>query len=107
MLYGTDISGTFYFVNFGGTKLTLASATINSVFDDTGSGVDLSSQFYLDDTLGGGDFILRTASTADGSPADAYFYYGSNPLPRQYTFKFDVTAGGSTVTLPISGNLRM
>ncbi len=105
MAPGTDISGTFYFENFGGAKLTGATATLNYVRDDTGSGVDLSSQFYLDDTLGNGDFILRTASTANGSSADAYFYYGSNPLNRQYTFEFDVTAGGSTVTLPISGNL--
>ena len=106
MAPGTDISGTFYFENFVGTKLIPNDVEINSVIDDTGSGVDLSGQFYLDDTLSAnGDFILRTASTADGSPADAYFYYGSNPLNRQYTFKFDVTAGGSTVTLPISGNL--
>jgi len=105
MAPGTDISGTFYFVNFVGTKLIPDDVELNSVLDDTGSNVDLSGQFYLDDSLGGGDFILRTASTANGSPADAYFYYGSNPLNRQYTFEFDVTAGGSTVTLPISGNL--
>ena len=102
---GTDISGTFYFVNFVGTKLTSAIATLNSVFDDTGSGVDLSGQFYLDDTLSNGDFILRTASVADGKPADAYFYYGSNPLPRQYTFSFNVTSGGTTNTKVVTGNL--
>jgi hypothetical protein len=106
MAPGTDISdGTFYFENFVGIKLTGASAQIAYVIDDTGSGVDLSPQFYLDDTLGNGDFILRTASTANGSSADAYFYYGSNPLNRQYTFGFDVTAGGSTVTITTSGNL--
>ena len=102
---GTDISGTFYFVNFVGIKLTNASATLNSVFDDTGSNIDLSGQFYLDDTLGNGDFILKTASVDDGKPADAYFYYGSNPLPRQYTFSFNVTSGGTTNTRVVTGNL--
>ncbi len=103
---GADISGTFYFENFGGTKLTSATAVLNYVIDDTGSGTNLKDQFYLDDSLGNGDFILRTASTANGSPADAYFYYGSNPLNRQYTFGFDVTAGGSTVTIPETGDLE-
>ena len=104
MAPGTDISGTFYFENFVGTKLTGATAILNYVIDDTGSGVNIKDQFYLESS-GGGDFILKTASVANGSPANAYFYYGSNPLNRQYTFGFDVTAGGSTVTLPISGNL--
>ena len=101
---GTDISGTFYFENFVGTKLTSATATLNSVFDDTGSNVNLNGQFYLESS-GGGDFILKTASVANGSPADAYFYYGSNPLPRQYTFSFNVTSGGTTNTIVDTGNL--
>jgi len=105
MAPGTDISGTFYFENFADTKLIPDDAVLSYVYDDTGSGINLNTQFYLDDSLGNGDFILRTASVANGSQADAYFYYGSNPLSRQYTFGFDVTAGGSTVTLPISGNL--
>jgi hypothetical protein len=106
MAPGTDISdGTFYFVNFSGTKLTGASAEIDYVIDNTGSGVDLKEQFYLDDTPGNGDFILRTASTANGSPADAYFYYGSNSLSRQYTFGFNVTDGGSTSSVTETGDL--
>ena len=106
MAPGTDISGTFYFENFGGTKLTSATATINYVIDNTGSGVNLKDQFYLDDSLGNGDFILKTASVNEGSPADAYFYYGSNPLSRQYTFGFDVTAGGGTTIITESGDLE-
>ena len=102
---GTDISGTFYFENFVGTKLTSATATLNYVFDDTGSNIDIKDQFYLDTSLPGGDFILKTASVADGKPADAYFYYGSNPLPRQYTFGFQVTSGSSVRTIPATGNL--
>ena len=102
---GDDVSGTFYFQNFGGTKLTNATATLDFVIDNTGSGINLVNQFFLDDSLGGGDFILRTASVANGKPADAYFYYGSNPLPRQYTFGFQVTAGGSTVPITDTGNL--
>ncbi len=106
MAPGTDISdGTFYFVNFSGVKLTSASAEIDYVIDNTGSGVDLKEQFYLDDTPGNGDFILRTASTANGSPADAYFYYGSNALSRQYTFGFNVTDGGSTSSVTETGDL--
>ena len=106
MAPGTDISGTFYFENFGGTKLTSATATINYVIDNTGSGVNLKDQFYLDDSLGNGDFILKTASVNEGSSADAYFYYGSNPLSRQYTFGFDVTAGGGTTTITETGDLE-
>jgi hypothetical protein len=106
MAPGTDISGTFYFKNFGGTKLIPSAATINYVIDNTGSGVNLKDQFYLDDSdIANGNFILKTGSVADGKPADAYFYYGSNPLPRQYTFSFNVTAGGGTTTVPESGNL--
>ena len=105
MAPGADISGTFYFVNFGGTKLTPDSAEIDYVIDNTGSGVDLKDQFYLDDTPGNGDFILRTASTANGSPADAYFYYGSNSLSRQYTFGFNVTNSGSTSSVTETGDL--
>ena len=106
MAPGTNISGTFYFVNFSGAKLTGATAMLDYVIDDTGSGVNLREQFYLDDSLGNGDFILRTASTANGSLADAYFYYGSNTLSRQYTFGFAVTAGGSTVIKQETGDLE-
>ncbi len=98
MAPGTDISGTFYFENFGGTKLTSATATINYVIDNTGSGVNLKDQFLLE-SVGGGDFRLKTA-------ANTYFYYGSNPLSRQYTFGFDVTAGGGTTPIPESGDLE-
>ena len=102
MAPGTVISGpnstsTFYFENFGGTKLTSATATINYVIDNTGSGFNLKDQFLLE-SVGGGDFRLKTA-------ANTYFYYGSNPLPRQYTFGFDVTAGGGTTTITESGDL--
>ena len=97
MAPGTDISGTFYFENFGGTKLTSATATINYVIDNTGSGVNLKDKFLLE-SVGGGDFRLKTA-------ANAYFYYGSNPLSRQYTFGFNVTAGGGTTTITESGDL--
>jgi hypothetical protein len=106
MAPGTDISGTFYFINFGNTKLIPSDVTINYVIDNTGSGVNLKDQFYLDDAdIANGNFILRTASVANGSLADAYFYYGSNPLSRQYTFSFNVTAGGGTATVPESGDL--
>ena len=107
MAPGTDISGTFYFENFGGTKLIPSAATINYVIDNTGSGVNLKDQFYLDDSdIANGNFILKTGSVAAGSPADAYFYYGSNSLSRQYTFGFDVTAGGGTTPVPESGDLE-
>ncbi len=106
MAPGTDMSGTFYFENFARVKIIPDDVELDSVFDDTGSNVNLKDNFYLDDTLGNGDFILRTASTVYGSPADVYFYYGNIQLETQYTFNFKVTSGVSSVTLPESGNLN-
>jgi hypothetical protein len=79
---GTSVATGFYFTDFGGNKLALATAVLTSVFDNSGSGTNRANEFTLV-SLGGGDFELRT---------NAYFYYGSNAgTLESYTFTFTVT----------------
>jgi len=98
---GTDVTNTFWFIDFGDNKIDPASAVLTSVTDNSGSGTNRYLEWTLV-SLPDSEYKLQT---------NAYFYYSASPdnagLQESYNFTFEVTTnqGISTVT-GVSGLLQ-
>ena len=104
---GTVIANEFSFLDILNNVVTPSSLpTIVSVIDNSGSGINRASEFNLVQGATTTTYDLKTAAIADGSVADAYFYYGSTAATLEsYTFTFSVTTGSTTSLVQATGSL--
>ena len=98
---GTDVTNTFWFVDFANNKIDPASAQLTSVTDNSGTGTNRYLEWTLVN-LPNSEYKLQTNDT---------FYYTASPgdagLQESYNFTFQVITnqGTSTVT-GVSGLLQ-
>jgi hypothetical protein len=99
---GTDVTNTFWFVNFSDTKIDPAQVLSWSVTDNSGSGIDRSSEWTLV-YLPNSEYKLQTNNT---------FYYtasqvGDAGTQESYNFIFEVqTTQGISIVSNVSGLLQ-
>ena len=92
------ITNTFSSVDLNGNIITSATMTLDSVFDFTGSGIDISSRFQLISSGSGG---YRLAIQ------DVPFVFNNDAeTVEKYTFNIKVTVGTTDTILPIEGRLE-
>jgi hypothetical protein len=82
---GTDVTNTFWFIDFSDNKIDPADAVLSSVTDNSGSGTNRYLEWTLV-PLPNSEYKLQT---------NAYFYYSASPddagLQESYNFTFEVT----------------
>ena len=98
---GTDVTNTFYFVDFANNKIDPASATLTSVTDNSGTGTNRYLEWTLV-PLPNSEYKLQTNNT---------FYYTASPgdagLQESYNFTFQVITNQGTSTIAgVSGILQ-